>query len=288
MTATANPVSCRARPRRARPRPRTKVTLAAALALLGWAAPALAQTAPPAAVIVPPAEGMTDRPCPPQQQGLHAAHPYVRQYDWAWLCRYEAADRQIAQRPRVVFIGDSITENWVAMAPSLFVAGAVGRGISGQTSPQALVRFYQDVVRLRPRVVHIMVGTNDLAGNTGPSSSDMYANHIAAMVDLARANGIAVVLGSIPPAARFPWRPQLAPARQIIALNGWLRDFARTRGAVFADYHAVLADERGAMKADLAADGVHPNARGYALMEPIARAAIADAERLAGRSAQRR
>lgn len=214
-------------------------------------------------------------------------HPSVLQSDWAWLCLYQAADRQVAQRPRVVFIGDSITENWVRLAPSLFVSGAVGRGISGQTSPQVLVRFYQDVVRLRPRVVHIMVGTNDLAGNTGPSSPEMYANHIAAMVDLARANGIAVVLGSILPAARFPWRAQVTPAGQIIALNAWLRDFARTRGAAFADYHAALADDAGAMKPGLAADGVHPNAAGYALMEPIARAAIAQAEGLVPAAARK-
>ena len=253
------------------------VLAAVTLALAALPGTALAQQPQ----VQPPGDGMIDQPCPAQSQGLNAGHPYVRQYDWAWLCRYAAADKQLAQRPRVVFIGDSITENWVGLAPSLFVNGAVGRGISGQTAPQVLVRFYQDVVRLQPRVVHIMVGTNDLAGNTGPSSPEMYANHIAAMVDIARANGIAVVVGSILPAARFGWKPQLSPARQVVALNAWLRDFAKARGAAFADYHAALVNPQGGINPDLAHDGIHPNARGYALMEPIARAAIAEAEKLA-------
>lgn len=255
-----------------------RLALAATLALA--AAPAAAQTPAPA-VVTPPGDGMMEKPCPADQRGLNFAHPYVRQYDWAWECRYAVANKQLAQPPRVVFIGDSITENWVGLAPALFVAGAVGRGISGQTSPQILVRFYQDVVRLRPKVVHIMIGTNDLAGNTGPTSPEMYTNHVAAMVDLARANGIAVVIGSILPAARFPWKPALGPARQVVALNAWLRDYAKARGAVFADYHAALVNAEGGINPDLAPDGIHPNARGYAVMEPIARAAIAAAERLA-------
>lgn len=255
----------------------------AALALIAaqaLATPTAAQTQP----TVAPAVGMTEKPCPTQTQGFNYAHPYVRQYDWAWLCRYAEADKQLAQAPRVVFIGDSITEGWVGLAPSLFVSGAVGRGISGQTSPQILLRFYQDVVRLRPKVVHIMIGTNDIAGNTGPSSPEMYANHVTAMVDLARANGIAVVLGSILPAAKFPWNARLNPALQVVALNTWLKDFAKARGAVYADYHKALANPQGGINPDLAPDGIHPNAKGYAIMEPIARTAIAEAERL-GRTA---
>lgn len=246
------------------------------------APPAAAPPAPEPPAAVPSAEGMAEQPCLPDQRGLFFAHPYVRRYDWAWECRYADADKQIAQAPRVVFIGDSITENWVGLAPTLFVDGAIGRGISGQTSPQILVRFYQDVVRLKPRVVHIMIGTNDIAGNTGPSSPEMYTNHVAAMVDLARANGIAVVLGSVLPAAKFPWKPQLSPAAQVVALNAWLKDFAAQRGAVFADYHAALANAEGGIDRDLAPDGIHPNAKGYAVMEPIAKAAIAQAEGLAG------
>ncbi|HQS97714.1 MAG: GDSL family lipase [Novosphingobium sp. 16-62-11] len=257
-----------------------RLILAGMLALV--ATPVLAQSAPPT-VVTPPGEGMMDKPCPADQRGLNFAHPYVRQYDWAWQCRFAEADKQLAQRPRVVFIGDSITENWVGLAPSLFVSGGVGRGISGQTSPQVLVRFYQDVVRLRPRVVHIMVGTNDLAGNTGPNSPEMYTNHVTAMVDLAQANGIAVVIGSVLPAAKFPWKPQLAPAKPVVALNTWLKAFAKARGAAFADYHAALVNAEGGINPDLAPDGIHPNAKGYAVMEPIARAAIAEAEKLGGR-----
>ena len=256
--------------------------LAVLAALTLTATPALAQNraATPSPALVPPGDGMMDKPCPVQTQGFNFAHPYVRQYDWAWGCRYAEADKQLAQAPRVVFIGDSITENWVGLAPSLFVSGAIGRGISGQTSPQILVRFYQDVVRLRPKVVHIMMGTNDVAGNTGPSSPEMYANHVAAMVDIARANRIAVVIGSILPAAKFPWKPQLAPAPQVAALNAWLKDFAKTRGAIFADYHKALANPQGGINPDLAPDGIHPNAKGYAVMEPITRTAIAEAEML--------
>ena len=256
--------------------------LAVLAALTLTATPALAQNRPAAAVpaSAPVVDGMVEKPCPTQTQGFNFAHPYVRQYDWAWGCRYAEADKQLAQAPRVVFIGDSITENWVGLAPSLFVSGAIGRGISGQTSPQILVRFYQDVVRLRPKVVHIMMGTNDVAGNTGPSSPEMYANHVAAMVDIARANRIAVVIGSILPAAKFPWKPQLAPAPQVAALNAWLKDFAKTRGAIFADYHKALANPQGGINPDLAPDGIHPNAKGYAVMEPITSTAIAEAEML--------
>jgi lysophospholipase L1-like esterase len=219
---------------------------------------------------------MMDKPCP-RAAGLWFAHPYLLKYDWAWECRYAEANTQIAAPPRVVFIGDSITENWIALAPALFAGGNFNRGIGGQTSPQLLVRFYQDVVRLKPKVVHIMVGTNDLAGNTGPTAPDQYTDMIRAMADIAAANQIAVILGSIPPTSGFPWKPGIAPAAQIIELNRWLRDYARVKGLVFADYYAVLADPQGAMKPAFTGDGVHPNAAGYAAMEPVARAALAAA-----------
>jgi lysophospholipase L1-like esterase len=223
---------------------------------------------------------MLEKPCP-DQTGLWFGHPYVKENDWAWECKYAQADKQLAARPRVVFIGDSITEGWVPLAPALFAGGAVGRGIGGQTSPQILVRFYQDVVRLRPRVVHIMIGTNDLGGNTGPTSAERFENHVMAMVDIAKANGIGVVLGSILPAARIPWKPKLETARQVVALNAWLRALARARGAVYADYHGALVNGEGGMNPDVAPDGIHPNAKGYAVMEPITRAAIAEAEKTA-------
>lgn len=234
-----------------------RIAIAAGAALAALAAPAHAQTA------------MSDKSC---------AMVKDASADWAALCRYREADR-VLDRPRAVLIGDSITELWLPTAPGLFAGGIVDRGISGQTSPQILVRFYQDVVRLHPRVVHIMCGTNDVAGNTGPTSPESYTNAILAMVDLARANGIAVVIGSILPAGAFGWREGYRPAAQIVALNGWLRDLAQQRGLVYADYHSAMAAPDGSMRAGLSSDGVHPNAAGYAIMEPIARAAIADAER---------
>ena len=238
------------------------------LVLAGLAAvPALAQTPPAPA---PAATAITDAPCAVERKLPD---------DWPMLCRYHAANRTVQPPVRAVMIGDSITEMWLATAPALFAQGVVDRGISGQTSPQMVARFYQDVVRLRPRVVHIMAGTNDIAGNTGPSSAEDYANAITAMVDMARANGIAVVLGSIPPAGVIGWRPGYRPAQQIIAFNTWLRQLAQERGLVYADYHSAMADPDGAMRPGLSSDGVHPTAAGFAVMEPIARAAIAEAER---------
>jgi lysophospholipase L1-like esterase len=213
---------------------------------------------------------MTETPCTPARTPPD---------DWPALCRYHDADRTIDTPPRAVMIGDSITEFWLSTAPALFADGIVDRGVSGQTSAQIMVRFYQDVVRLHPRVVHILCGTNDIAGNTGPTSPDDFASAVLAMVDMARANDIAVVLGSILPAGTFAWRASYRPAPEIIALNGWLRDLAQQRGLVYADYYSAMAAPDGAMRPGLSNDGVHPNAAGYAVMDPIARAAIAEAER---------
>lgn len=255
---------------------RIRLFAAAALSLLSL--PAFAQTAP---VAPAPAPGMSDQPCPASTAGQWALAETVLKTDWPWLCRYRDDNRAYdARNPaKVVFIGDSITEGWAKTDPALFTGGTVGRGLSGQTSPQILLRFYADVIALQPRVVHIMIGTNDIAGNTGPTSALAYQHNIRAMADLARANGIAVVLGSIPPADRMSWRPAIKPAPQIAALNAWLRGFAAERGLVFADYHAALAGPNGELRADLGKDGVHPEAPGYAVMRPIAERAIAEAQR---------
>lgn len=196
--------------------------------------------------------------------------------DWANLCRYEEANAALrsALKPRVVFMGDSITEGWVGGDPSLFADGNVGRGIGGQTSPQMLVRFWQDVVALEPRAVHIMAGTNDIAGNTGPATVESYRANMLAMIDLARANGIAVVLAAVPPSRRLYWR-ELDPRPWIRELNEWLRATAAQQGLEFVDYGAVLADAEGGLRADLGNDGVHPNRAGYAAMRPLAERAIA-------------
>lgn len=194
--------------------------------------------------------------------------------DWAGLCRYRRdndALRASGRTPRVVFFGDSITANWVLGDPGLFAEGVVGRGIGGQTTAQMLVRFRSDVIDLRPRVVQILAGTNDIAGNRGPTSERDFQNNIMAMVELARAHRIRVVLGGIPPATRFFWRPEITPGPRIERLNAWLRDYARREELTFVDYHAVLAGPDGAMRSGLSLDGVHPNRDGYAAMHALAR-----------------
>jgi lysophospholipase L1-like esterase len=199
--------------------------------------------------------------------------------DFPNLCKYKDLNAaQLRQGPPdIVLMGDSITENWALGDPALFSPRVVDRGIGGQTTPQMVVRFQQDVVTLHPKVVHIMAGTNNVAGNTGPSSPEDYKNDIRAMVDMARRNHIAVVLASIPPAATFPWRPDLQPLVQIPALNSWLRDYAAKNGLVYIDYYAALVGKGGGMKADLTNDGVHPTTRGYAVMRPLFDQAVAKA-----------
>ena len=169
----------------------------------------------------------------------------------------------------VVFIGDSVTEGWFDKRPSFFTAGRVDRGIGGQTSSQMVLRMMSDVVDLKPKIVHIMAGTNDIAGNTGPMTPEMTQNNIRAMSDIARWNAIKVLLASIPPAASFPWRPGLETKRPIAAMNEWLKFFARESGATWVDYRPVLDDSSGAMKPGLASDGVHPTEAGYDAMARV-------------------
>ncbi len=202
--------------------------------------------------------------------------------DWGGLRRYRAANAAlpVPSPPdnRVVFYGNSITDAWARHFPAMFPGKPyVGRGISGQTTPQMLVRFHQDVVALKPKVVVILAGTNDIAGNTGPSTLEMIQDNIAAMTDIARANGIRVVLASVLPVFDYPWRPGLQPAPKIIALNAWMRRFAEQRGETYLDYHSAMADSRGGLPVSLAADGVHPNEAGYRMMVPLVEAAISKA-----------
>lgn len=178
---------------------------------------------------------------------------------------------------RVVFMGDSITHGWSSQPWFSAHGNYVGRGISGQTAQQMLVRFRADVIDLNPRVVHIMAGTNDLAENTGPETDAEIEGAIASMVELAQAHGIAVVLAAIPPTVDFPWRRGLNPAPRIARINARLRDYAASRRAVFVNYGDVLAMPDGAMKTEFTADGVHFSAAGYAAIEPLAAAAIAKA-----------
>jgi lysophospholipase L1-like esterase len=176
--------------------------------------------------------------------------------DWASLARYREAryfDTMFPDKPYV------------------------GRGIGGQTTPQMLVRFRQDVIALEPAVVVILAGTNDIAGNTGPSTQAMIENNLISMVGLAKANGIRVVLSSVLPAYDYPWRPGLEPAAKIVALNTWMRTYASTHDMVYLDYHSAMADERQGLKAELSEDGVHPNEAGYRVMAPLVERAIGEA-----------
>lgn len=242
----------------------------------------LAEPCPPIPAVLAAFRDSADQKLTPEVVAAYQAYTaYQTANDWGGQCRYADANRTAAAgpRPRVVFMGDSITENWARYDKDLFKGGVLGRGISGQTTPQMVVRFYQDVVALKPRVVHIMAGTNDVAGNTGPTSDARFKANITAMVDLARANGIAVVVASIPPAARFSWRGEMKPAGKIRELNSWLEAFARNRGLVFVDYHKVLAGPDGGLPLAYGQDGVHPLPPGYAVMRPLAEAAIARAER---------
>jgi lysophospholipase L1-like esterase len=222
--------------------------------------------------------GNTDCPPPIAGSSEGAASPTAPRpaHDWAWLCRYQDANAQLAGKapPAVLFFGDSITERWIDADPEFFGPERVQRGISGQTSAQMLLRFYQDVVALRPEVLHLLSGTNDIAANAGAMGPQAYRNNMRAMVDLARAHGITVVIGSILPAERFYWRPHIQPVEQIRAANDWLRELAAERGLAFIDYYSAMATPSGALREDLTGDGVHPNSAGYRLMRELAAPAL--------------
>ena len=199
--------------------------------------------------------------------------------DWANLARFRDANAQLAapmkNEKRVVFMGNSITEGWQQYFATMFPGKPyINRGISGQTTPQILVRFRQDVIALKPRVVVILAGTNDIAGNTGPSTLEMIEDNLASMAELAKENGIRAVMSSVLPVYDYPWKPGLEPAPKIIALNKWMKDYADHHHAIYLDYHSAMADARGGMREGLASDGVHPNEAGYRVMAPLAEQAI--------------
>ena len=203
--------------------------------------------------------------------------------DWAFLQRYSKMNAELPppapDEKRVVFMGNSITEMWANHFATQFPGKPyINRGIGGQTTPQMLVRFKQDVVALKPRVVVILAGTNDIAGNTGPSTLAMIEDNIASMAEIAKANGIRVVLASVLPVYTYSWRPEiLNPADTIIALNAWMREYARSHGEVYLDLHSAMKDERNGMREEISTDGVHVNEAGYRLMAPLTVAAIEQA-----------
>jgi acyl-CoA thioesterase-1 len=223
------------------------------------------------------AVGVMADPCRalPVQQGEAGTTAYEQWQnrlllaDSSKLCRYRSANLVLpsASSTRVVFMGDSITEGWKNSRPDFFRGDRIDRGISGQTTSQMLGRFYADVIALHPAVVHILAGTNDIAGNGGPTSLDAIENNLRSMVELAQAHRIRVILGTVLPAARFGWRPNIDPVSPIRALNVWIRSYARNRGTALVDYYALLDNGQHGLALADSGDGVHPSAAGYAKME---------------------
>ena len=261
-------------------------------ALMLIASTASAQT-PPAATPAPPAVAQAAQPALPSCQELAAALQAVvrndaRLRDWADLGRYREPNRSAGSpapgQARVVFMGDSITDAWQQPRFGGFFPGKpyVDRGISGQTTPQMLLRFRSDVIALAPNAVVILAGTNDIAGNTGPMTDEQIEGNLASMAELARANGIRVVLSSILPVSQSHVRPgdvtppqtTRRPMARIRALNAWMKDYAVANGHVYLDYFTATTDAEGLLRAELSEDDLHPNAAGYAIMAPLAEAAI--------------
>lgn len=204
--------------------------------------------------------------------------------DWANLARYRDENAKLnppmGGEQRVVFMGDSITDGWGRSQGSKFFPGRpyVNRGISGQTTPQMLIRFRPDVIALQPKAVVILAGTNDIAGNTGPETLDQIEGNLESMAQLAKTNGIRVVLASVMPVCDYikPQTPQRPPDK-IVALNDWIKNYCARNGCVYLDYYAAMVDEKGMLKQELTYDGLHPNNVGYEVMAPLAQKAIEQA-----------
>ncbi|HEK21555.1 MULTISPECIES: SGNH/GDSL hydrolase family protein [unclassified Mucilaginibacter] len=205
--------------------------------------------------------------------------------DWPNLAKYQADNTRLMAEynpgNRVVFMGNSITEFWKTKHPVFFENNTnyIDRGISGQTTPQMLLRFRQDVINLKPAVVTILAGTNDIAGNTGPATLEQIYGNIISMAQLAQVYHIKVILSSILPVYDYPWKKGIEPAGKIVALNNMLKTFAAKNNMYYVDYHSLMKDDRDGMQAALAEDGVHPNVAGYTIMEnalqPIIKKALA-------------
>ncbi|WP_342648044.1 SGNH/GDSL hydrolase family protein [Mucilaginibacter sp. CSA2-8R] len=199
--------------------------------------------------------------------------------DWAWLKRYEG-DNEKTPMPapgenRVIFMGNSITEGWINQDPEFFKTNKyLNRGIGGQTTPQMLVRFREDIINLKPKVVVILAGINDIAENTGTSKIENVAGNIMSMAELARAHNIKAVLCTVLPAKAFPWHPSINPVEPIVQLNKLLKEYAQANKLSFVDYYSAMVDADKSLKKGWASDGVHPNLAGYKIMEPLVKEAI--------------
>jgi lysophospholipase L1-like esterase len=242
-----------------------------------------------AAVGVGSAQTATPSPSPDECAAFktRAERAETRLRDWPALARYAGDNAKVVPpakgESRVVFMGDSITDSWDDPRYGGFFPGKpyVNRGISGQTTPQMLIRFRPDVLALKPKVVVILAGTNDLAGNTGPTTPEAIQGNLMSMAELARANGIRVVLASIMPVSDYEKRDGTPivqtvrrPPEQIKAMNTWLKDYAQKHQLIYLDYFSAMVDDKGFLKDELSDDGLHPNLEGYKVMAPLVEAAI--------------
>ncbi len=190
--------------------------------------------------------------------------------DWAQFYRYAGKNDSLTIAPSVVFMGNSITDNWAKIRPDFFKKHNIaGRGISGQVSSQMLVRFHSDVIDLNPKAVVILSGTNDIARNNGYISLEHICDNIKSMCQLAKFNGIQPIIASVLPCADYSWRKDLSPADDIRELNRMLKEYAEKNGFDYVDYYSAFVDERGGLPEELSNDGCHPNEKAYEIMERI-------------------
>ena len=199
--------------------------------------------------------------------------------DWANLKRFQQENSELmlakAHEHRVVFMGNSITEGWLSIRPEFFKNKPyVNRGISGQTTPQMLLRFRQDVIHLKPSTVVLLAGINDIAENTGPSTIEMIVNNIISMAELAKTNQINVIICSVLPANNFPWRKGIKPAEKVRKLNAILQSYSYENKLAYVDYYSAMVNDSRGLKKELGEDGIHPNKNGYLIMEPLLEKAI--------------
>ena len=215
-----------------------------------------------------------------QQDSMRKIEELRLHKDWAFFEKYAAENAKLpavsSGEKRVVFMGNSITEFWKFWDREFFTKNKsfVNRGISGQTTPQMLVRFRNDVINLNPSIVVILAGTNDIAGNTGPATLENIFGNIVSMAELAKANNIKAILCSVLPVFEYSWSPGLEPAGKIMKLNGMLLSYAKKNNLEYIDFHTPMADERNGLKAEYSSDGVHPNLKGYKIMDELVEKAI--------------
>jgi acyl-CoA thioesterase I len=233
-------------------------------------------------LLAPLGVGAQTPPPNPTPQPAQAPRPPETSKDhWADLPRYQEANFHLAPpaagEKRVVFFGDSITEAWAGDKTFFPGKGYIGRGISGQTTTQMLVRFRQDVIRLKPAVVVILGGTNDIAENLGPTSLGSIEDNLQSMAELAKANGIQPILCSILPALDYPWHGSLNPPPKITEVNKWMENYCAQNHLVYCNYYPAPVNAQQGMRAELSVDGIHPNSAGFAIMAPMAEDAISKA-----------